>query len=341
MPPKRQSTPEERKIIISLHNKFKSLSQISEIVDRPRSTIQNIINRYGKSKSLKNEAKTGRPTKLNQRAQRTVVKKVRQNPKISSSTLAGDVAEECGITVTPRTIRNYLKKDGFNSRSPRRKFFVSKVNKQKRIEFATANVDKPLEYWNNWIFTDESKFNICGNDGKCRVWRKPNTELEPKNMIGTVKHGGGNVMVWGCMSANGVGNLHFVDGIMDQYQYIDILKANLRESAEKMGLGSDFIFQQDNDPKHNATNTKLWLLYNTPKYVKTPPQSPDLNPIEHLWEELERRIRKRPIRNAAQLKIALEEEWNCIQPTVTKNLVESMPRRLRAVIKSKGYPTKY
>ncbi|KAH8338802.1 hypothetical protein KR067_010016, partial [Drosophila pandora] len=71
-------------------------------------------------------------------------------------------------------------------------------------------------------------------------------------LVGTVKHGGSGVMVWGCMAASGVGNLTFIETIMDQAGYIKILKDNLFESAEKLGLESEYWFQQDNDPKHTA-----------------------------------------------------------------------------------------
>lgn len=143
------------------------------------------------------------------------------------------------------------------------------------------------------------------------------------------------------MSASGVGNLEFIDGIMDHRKYIEILKRNLRSSAEKLGILENFIYYEDKDPKHTAPNTKLWLLYNTPKCLNTPPQSPDVNPIEHLWDVLERRIRKRTITSKETLKTALKEEWQSILPNITEKLVESMPRRLCAVIKAKGYPTKY
>lgn len=148
-------------------------------------------------------------------------------------------------------------------------------------------------------------------------------------------------MVWGCMSASGVGNLHFIDGIMDKFQYLNILRENLKTSATKLRIGESFNFYQDNDPKHSAFVVKEWLLYNCPKVIKTPAQSPDLNAIEHLWEELGRRISKRRFSNKEQLKTALREEWDNIPVSVCKKLVESMPRRMKAVIDQNGGPTKY
>lgn len=341
MAPKRQTAAEERKIVVKLHNETNTVREIADIVGIPRSTVYNIIDRYGKTSSFGNKPKSGRPSKLTDHAKRKVMRIIKKDPKTSAPKIAEELANTCAITVCPQTVRNTIKINGFNSRVARKNFFVSKINKTKRLTFAKNYVSKPATFWDNWIFTDESKYNISGSDGRRRVWREKNRALDPKNMTGTVKHGGGNVMVWGCMSANGVGNLHFIDGIMDQYKYIDILKNNLHQSAEKMGLSGNFVFQQDNDPKHSAANARLWILYNTPKYEKTPPQSPDLNPIEHLWEELDRRIRTRHISNNRDLRMALEEEWANITPDVTKHLVDSMPKRLRAVIEAKGYPTKY
>ncbi|KAH8269344.1 hypothetical protein KR018_005751, partial [Drosophila ironensis] len=79
---------------------------------------------------------------------------------------------------------------------------------------------------------------------------------------------GGNqisVMIWGCISTKGVRNLVFIDGIMKQDQYLKILKGNLKQSAEKMGIENIFKLYQDNDPKHKAYKVKSRLLYNCPK----------------------------------------------------------------------------
>ena len=209
------------------------------------------------------------------------------------------------------------------------------------MEFAKHHVNEPQEFWKKMIFTDESKFNTFTSDGRSFVWRRKNMELRKENLKPTVKHGGGSVLVWGCMSASGVGSLHFIEGKLDQYQYIDILKLHLRSSAEKMGIRNSFVFMQDNDPKHMALNTRLWILYNTPKYLQTPPQSPDINPIEHIWDYLDKKIRMRQISNKRDLQTALQEEWSNIPQSLTAKLVDSMQRRLQAIIDANGYPTKY
>ncbi|GBN11025.1 hypothetical protein AVEN_17604-1 [Araneus ventricosus] len=67
-------------------------------------------------------------------------------------------------------------------------------------------LNKPETYWNNGLFADESKFNILGSDGRIMVWRRKNEEINPKNLVGTVKYGGGGVLVWGCISASWLGS---------------------------------------------------------------------------------------------------------------------------------------
>ncbi|GFW26820.1 transposable element Tcb2 transposase [Trichonephila clavipes] len=111
---------------------------------------------------------------------------------------------------------------------------------------------------------------------------KNKTALEPKNVLPTLKHGGGNVMVWGCVAHNGAGNLAFIDKKRNALAYSDMLRHNLLNSAKKLSMENTFIFQQDNDLKHTGIVTKTWLFYHAPRRLETPPQSPDLNPIENL-----------------------------------------------------------
>lgn len=337
----KETSVDIRNLIIHHFKLGKSENAISEIVQKSRTTVHYIIKKYKSEKTVVNKARSGRPRKLTEADERRIVHEVKKNPKINASTLAKSTEEYLGISVTPQTIRNVLKKHDFHARSARRKPHISKKNRNIRLYFAKEHVSKPLEFWMDVIFADESKYNLFGCDGRVLVYRKPNTELEERNMVPTVKHGGGGIMIWGCMAAAGVGNLAFIDGIMDHHKYIDLLKQNLRPSAEKLGLADRFKFYQDNDPKHSAVNTKLWLLYNCPQIIKTPPQSPDLNPIEHLWSHLEKKIRSREFTNKNQMKAILQEEWNKIDPEYTTKLVRSMPERLKEVIRRKGKATRF
>ncbi|GFW37808.1 transposable element Tcb2 transposase [Trichonephila clavipes] len=128
---------------------------------------------------------------------------------------------------------------------------------------------------------------------------------------------------------------------MNQYSYLNILKNNLSQNASKLGLDGSFTFQQDYDPIYTARVVRKGLLYNGRRQVKPPPQSADLNPMEYLWDYLDRQIRKQEIKTKNDLKKALLEEWQKIPSSVTQNLVKSVPSRLIAVTKAKGYPTNY
>ncbi|KAF7685438.1 Transposable element Tcb2 transposase [Cucumispora dikerogammari] len=97
-------------------------------------------------------------------------------------------------------------------------------------------------------------------------------------------------MFWGCFSKYGVGNFKVIDGIMDKYGYVDILRSNLEASAEKFDLVA-YKFQQDNDSKHTSGYAREYMLRNNIDVLVWPPQSLDLNPIENLWAYIKQKLR--------------------------------------------------
>ncbi len=112
-------------------------------------------------------------------------------------------------------------------------------------------------------------------------------------------------------------------------------------SADKLYGDADSIFQQDLAPAHTAKGTKSWFNDHGVTVLDWPANSPDLNPIENIWGIVKRKIRDTRPNNADDMKATVKETWASIPPQQCHTLITSMQRRIEAVIKAKGAPTKY
>ena len=135
------------------------------------------------------------------------------------------------------TISRTLHNANLFGRVARKKPFLKESHRKARLEFARNHVNDPEQQCRKLLWSDETKIELFGVNQKKYVWRRPGTEFAPRNTIPTVKHGGGSIMLWGCFSAEGTGELVRVQGIMDGDQYRQILDENLFKSARDLKLG--------------------------------------------------------------------------------------------------------
>ena len=138
-----------------------------------------------------------------------------------------------------------------------------------------------LKQWRQVIFSDESQFKLF-NDSSAFVRRQPGEEMLPQCLQPTMKHGGGGLMAWGCISYQGVGRLLRVHGIINASYYQKVLKFCLLPSAGHLYSDQKYIFMHDNAPIHTAKLCKEFLEAKGFEVLPWPGQSPDLNPIDNL-----------------------------------------------------------
>ncbi len=212
--------------------------------------------------------------------------------------------------------------------------------RQKRLAWAKDKKDWTAAEWSKVMFSDESKFCISfGNQGP-RVWRKRGEAQNPCCLRSSVKFPQ-SVMVWVAMSSAGVGPLCFLRSKVNTAVYQEVLEHFMLPAADQLYGDADLIFQQDLAPAHSAKATSTWFKDHGIPVLNWPANSPDLNPIENLWGIVKRKMRYARPNNAEELKATIRATWALITPEQCHGLIDSMPRRIAAVIQAKGAPTKY
>ena len=185
-------------------------------------------------------------------------------------------------------------------------------------------------------FSDEKRFSVW-NDGPIRVWRRAGDRHRQGYTRGTVKHYKSIMMHLVIESGEG-SRLTLCDPLQDSASYqTRILTPNLAFIK-----GSARQFMHDGAPSHTSRSTLAFLADQGVNVLPNwPPNSPDLNPVEHCWAWISRQLIGKQFRNAAELEAAVRQAWADKPSDLIPKLYGSMVRRLTAVQVAKGAATKY
>ncbi len=241
----REMSQDLRKKIISLHKKVEGYKKISKALLISQNTVAKVVQTFKKDGTATiSQRRPGRPRKLTPRQERLLMRRVEENRHASSLQLSKKVESHDYFPWhnTAYTAEEWHAWVAFSRKKP----LLKPRHKKARLGFARAHADKDEDYWDSILWSDETKINVFGTDGFKTVWHRKSEEYKEKCMVPTVKHGGDSVLMWGCMSAAGVGELHFIDGIMNSQMYCSILKEKMLPS--RRALGRFALFQHDNDP---------------------------------------------------------------------------------------------
>lgn len=332
----------EKASMLTLYAQEYSFAAIARYFNRNDSAVRRFLlsckNEDGTVEIHEKVETRGRKRKTSNVDDRRMIIQVKRNRFVTAKEIKESLPAELSLSLN--TIRSRIKESGeFNSYWASRKPFISKKNKIKRLAWAREHLDWTLDQWRRVMWTDESPYVLRFN-GKTKVWRMHNERYDPRCCKASVKHDA-KIMVWGAFAAHGVGMLHRIHGIMDRFVYLDLLENVMLPSADMLFGRENYIFQQDNDPKHTAIIVKEFITDEEIPTFVWPAQSPDLNPIENLWSILDQRLKRRQVNSCEELFKVLQTEWKVLPVELLENLVASMPARCQSVIDSKGWPTKY
>lgn len=329
---------------IALIQDGRSQYYVSRVLNVTRSKVQRAVNRFNQHGEYSRRSQCGRKRCTNDRDDRFIALNVLRDRRVTSVEVKNRLEDVRQVQVSERTIRRRLSDIGLHARRPATAPELLRNHRVERLRFAREHQNWGIDEWKNILFTDESRFCLKSPDGRQRIYRRTGERFEQNHFSPRVSYGGGSVMVWGGVQLDSRTDLLIVDGgAMTADRYIrQVLEPHVVPFAPF--VGDDFMLMHDNARPHVARVVNEYLDEVEIPKMNWPPRSPDLNPIEHVWDTLGRKVRSRvpgPA-NLQGLSEVLIEEWQQIdQDQCIRNLIEGMPRRMEAVIRARGGNTRY
>jgi transposase len=321
-----------------------TLSEISQITNIPLGTLGDLKKRN----SPLSKVRSGRPVKLSDRHKRQIVFHITKNHK-SRRLSAISIIHDLQLDVHPDTLKRTLKSLGYNHRIARRRPFLKKLDRKRRLQFARRHAHFTVDDWKAFIWTDEMSVKVgMERSTKDWIWRKEDEEFHPDCINYKKRPTGTGMMFWGAFRWGRMGPGLFFD--LGEGQKVNstiyrdqILTGPLQEFWEESFEDiKEPVVMEDNAPVHKKVCIPVRQELGM-KCHQHPPNSPDLNPIENIWAHMKHRISKEygHVTSLKIMKDVVVNIWNDFEDHKWDHLVESMPDRIQAVIKARGGLTCY
>ena len=275
----------------------KSYTEIGDELHIPRATVQHFLECFQQRGSEENLHHIGRPRKTSTRFDHALIRTALAYPDITYKALCDITNREVSIS----TIHRRLQEDHVRKWKAVKRALLTKKHAIKRLKWATEHRHWTREDWARVLFSDESVIQKDSNGRIVWVFRHRNEreKYDPKNVRGKSKSGDIFQMIWGCFAGSKLGPIVFINETVNSDVYISVLQGNLLPFIDAIIADGaiNLVFQQDNATPHVSKKTRAWFDTAMQEHefslMVWPPNSPDMNLIEHVWAHLKRELNKR------------------------------------------------
>lgn len=324
----------ERGRLVGLREAGWSYRRIAEQIGREVSVVVRWWRRWSEQHCHTRRRGTGAHRRTDERTDRRVRRTALSSRTSTASQIRASVAPE----VTVRTIRNRLLEAGLRARVPLACVPLTPAHRRERLQWCRQRLHWRTE-WQTVVFSDESRFCLGASDGRIRVRRRTGERLHPSCIRQRHTAPTPGLLVWGAISYHSRTQLVFVSGTLNSTWYIhNIIQPVVVPFVTSVNNG---VFQHDNARPHTTRATQHALR--GVRQLPWPARSPDLSPIEHIWDMMGQRLLRspRPATTIPDLRIQIEDAWNSIPQSHIQHLYDRLHDRIAECVTVNGGSTSY
>lgn len=293
MPERHELTDFQKGEIVGLRGLL-SETKIGHQLGIPQQTICSFLHRLDERDSISNLSRSGRPRKTSAADDRYIVRTAESKTRVPLAELRIDTC----INVCEQTFRRRLREAGIRKWRALNRPLLMKEHAAKHHKWVKAHQHWIRKDWERVAWSDECAVQKDSDPRKKWVFRRQNDheKYAPQNVQGKSKGGILSQMIWGCFVGDKLGPIAFINGTVNTQVYVDILENVFLPFIDALSADgiTDIVFQQDNARPHTAKRTQSllenWALAHGFSLMEWPPNSPDMNPIEHLWAHLKLKL---------------------------------------------------
>ncbi|MCW3101274.1 MAG: transposase-like [Chthonomonadaceae bacterium] len=331
-------SPIERSAAVVLTRIGETQQQAAEQLGTSRQSVAHWQHSFEERRDIKDALRSGRPRETTEEENIDIV----TTSVINHFLTPHRIVKELQLNVSAHTIDRRLQEAELFGRVSLRKHAFDKEEMKKRLAFAEGYKSWTEKEWERVLFADETIIEGFGGSKSGRHWVRRGRGLKEafksENITHTLSHPI-QLNIWACFSASGLGYCHIHNQNLNGKYFTRILDDNLLASADLLFTESprqQWWLLQDNAPSHRAGVAKTWLHNHGISCLDFPPYSPDLNPIENLWQHIEKRVEERAPNTMEELQDVVAEEWKKTPTELLAKLAHSMYKRCIDVVAASG-----